>query len=331
MGISIFDIKEEVYKFQCRVLQSFIKLIIKDGWQEGLYKKSKNEVENRGKFQQTYKPIYSRMNDIGRENYTVEMMDVTACNEVVLHLKDYIPQIDSGTKKAIECIHRDRNDNYGHDNSNESNIEMCRNSLVALKNIEQMIKCVRDYETGIDETKRNAFWDEYSPKIKKLKTQVEEEYAKRVEMQKYIQSLANCKDYRESAKIWIRIFERFFPRGEQADFDGYYGFAKEASNAGVRKAHFEAFVGSLGKNQYEECEKYLKRIYDSSIALEESEAKTIVESINHRIGKGESIPNVLKESITKMIAQGFPIEIPEKGYILWNNKPIGGIFKLVKR
>lgn len=320
--------QSDINELKTKVLQRLFRLISKDGWQSVLFNEAKQEVETKGKFLQIYQPIYSAMKDVGVGNYTAEMMDVTAVYNAIIRLK-YCDNITKKTSNALDQVHKGRNKCYGHENTNEDESELYAGCLMELERIEELLRCIRDDEWRIiEESQRNALWIEYSPQIKKLRTLIREEFIKRANVLKDIQNLVDCKNYNESLEIWIKIVEKFFPRGEQADYSGYYEFARDASSAGVRKAHFEALVGSLCLNQYDEVEEYLRRIYDSPTALEEREASEIVSILNSHMSRGESIPKGMIKWITRMSEEGFPVERLDDGTLLWNKQKKGWPIKL---
>ncbi len=72
----------DVVKLRSNVCQDFLRMILKDNWQEPLWNIVQREVET-GNYRDKYIKAYNRMLDKGIDAYSVDDMDVSFIFQVV--------------------------------------------------------------------------------------------------------------------------------------------------------------------------------------------------------------------------------------------------------
>ena len=315
----------DVIKLRCNACQDFLKMIIADGWQQFIYSKAKNEIDNNGRYKDKYISAYEKMREIGVENYSVDDMDVTFISEIVHGCRSIAPTNEK-TRKGIEQLTEDRN-LTNHSNENEEAEELYLRGLLALCNLKSFIRTVDKFETTIDDVKRIEYRSNYSKKIDELKDILDEEriclIQKRKEIDHDIQRLLNCNSEEQRLNVWCELSKLYMDRywKLEKDYDRYNEFMVKASDAGIREAHNDAAnYFFLKKKDYVEGEKRLFMLFDSFEKLPASVAKSIMDTLNDYLLQGNVLTEGMAKLIDGIVEQGYPISRRDDGVYLWERK-----------
>lgn len=315
----------DVIKLRCNVCQDFLKLIIADNWQQFIYEKAKKEIDNNGRYKDKYISAYEKMREIGIDNYSIDSMDVTFISEIVHGCKEIAPTNDR-TRKSIEQLVEDRN-LMNHSNENEEPEELYLQSLLALCNLKNFIKAVDKFETNIEDNVRIEYRRKYMKLIDDLKDTLDEErillIQKRKDILKDVQRILDCTDEKQRLSKWCELDRLYMDRywKLENDRDRYMEFIISASDAGIREAHSGAVnYFFIIKKDYEEGERRLFMLYESYKSLPIYESKSIIDTINGYLMKGNKLTHGMEKLIKLVIEQGYSVEKNDEGYFLWSKK-----------
>lgn len=315
----------DVIKLRCNVCQDFLKLIITDNWQQFIYEKAKKEIDNNGRYKDKYISAYEKMREIGIDNYSIDSMDVTFISEIVHGCKEIAPTNDR-TRKSIEQLVEDRN-LMNHSNENEEPEELYLQSLLALCNLKNFIKAVDKFETNIEDNVRIEYRRKYMKLIDDLKDILDEErillIQKRKNILKDVQRILDCTDEKQRLSTWWKLERLYMDRywKLENDRDRYIEFIISASDAGIREAHNGAVnYFFIVKKDYEEGERRLFMLYESYKSLPTYESKSIINTINGYLMKGNKLTHGMEKLIKLVIEQGYSVEKNDEGYFLWSKK-----------
>lgn len=315
----------DVIKLRCNVCQDFLKLIITDNWQQFIYEKAKKEIDNNGRYKDKYISAYEKMREIGIDNYSIDNMDVTFISEIVHGCKEIAPTNDR-TRKSIEQLVEDRN-LMNHSNENEEPEELYLQSLLALCNLKNFIKAVDKFETNIEDNVRIEYRRKYMKLIDDLKDILDEErillIQKRKNILKDVQRILDCTDEKQRLSTWWKLERLYMDRywKLENDRDRYIEFIISASDAGIREAHNGAVnYFFIIKKDYEEGERRLFMLYESYKSLPTYESKSIINTINGYLMKGNKLTHGMEKLIKLVIEQGYSVEKNDEGYFLWSKK-----------
>lgn len=315
----------DVIKLRCNVCQDFLKLIITDNWQQFIYEKAKKEIDNNGRYKDKYISAYEKMREIGIDNYSIDSMDVTFISEIVHGCKEIAPTNDR-TRKSIEQLVEDRN-LMNHSNENEEPEELYLQSLLALCNLKNFIKVVDKFETNIEDNVRIEYRRKYMKLIDDLKDILDEErillIQKRKNILKDVQRILDCTDEKQRLSTWWKLERLYMDRywKLENDRDRYIEFIISASDAGIREAHNGAVnYFFIIKKDYEEGERRLFMLYESYKSLPTYESKSIINTINGYLMKGNKLTHGMEKLIKLVIEQGYSVEKNDEGYFLWSKK-----------
>lgn len=315
----------DVVKLRCNACQDFLKMVIVDGWQHKLYEKAKKEVETNGKFRDKYIAAYEKMRDIGVENYSIDEMDVTFISEIV-HCPNFIAPVKEQTRKSIEQLTIDRN-LTNHSSENEGDEELYLRGLLALCNLKDFIRTVDRFEIGINDEARRMYRRQYAKKIDELKDVLDTERIKLIEKYKAFQldinKILECKDEEGRLSLWCDIEKNYSDRYTriEKDYETFYEFVVEASDAGIPEAHGSAInYYLLIKKDYDEVERRLGIMVESFELLPPYEAKSIIDVINMYLMEGNTLTENMQALVAKIRTQGYCVEKDDKGYFSWSQK-----------
>ena len=299
----------DVERLRTKVLQGFLKLILCDSWQEKLYNKVKDIVEAKKTYWQMYKDAFSVMRNVGYLNYTVDLMDDSFINQVVLYCPTIIHTIDKTTNRYFKDLIKDRNTTK-HSNESEPPEELYRRCLIDLDTMLRFVNTVDQMETTVDESRRLQFVQEFSSKIKSLVEQIDDERISSIqiykEMDRDIQEIIQSPN---QLVAWNKKVEQYRKRFWSADDspDRFFGFIVRASDAGIAFAHHEAALFFLHKKQYEEMERRLWMSIDvREKNLSISDANSILGTINDYLYYGNEITPGMMRLIDE-INERFPV------------------------
>ena len=315
----------DVIKLRCNVCQDFLKLIIDDNWQQFIYEKAEKEIDSNGRYKDKYISAYEKMREIGIDNYSIDNMDVTFISEIVHGCKEIAPT-DDRTRKNIEQLVEDRN-LINHSNENEEPEELYLQGLLALCNLKNFIKAVDKFEINIQDNVRIEYRRKYVKLIDDLKDILDEErillIQKRKNILKDVQRILDCTDEKQRLSTWWKLERLYMDRywKLENDRDRYMEFIISASDAGIREAHNGAvnYFFIINKD-YEEGERRLFMLYESYKSLPTYESKSIINTINGYLMKGNKLTHGMEKLIKLVIEQGYSVEKNDEGYFLWSKK-----------
>lgn len=315
----------DVIKLRCNVCQDFLKLIIDDNWQQFIYEKAEKEIDSNGRYKDKYISAYEKMREIGIDNYSIDNMDVTFISEIVHGCKKIAPT-DDRTRKNIEQLVEDRN-LINHSNENEEPEELYLQGLLALCNLKNFIKAVDKFEINIQDNVRIEYRRKYVKLIDDLKDILDEErillIQKRKNILKDVQRILDCTDEKQRLSTWWKLERLYMDRywKLENDRDRYMEFIISASDAGIREAHNGAVnYFFIIKKDYEEGERRLFMLYESYKSLPTYESKSIINTINGYLMKGNKLTHGMEKLIKLVIEQGYSVEKNDEGYFLWSKK-----------
>ena len=315
----------DVIKLRCNVCQDFLKLIIDDNWQQFIYEKAEKEIDSNGRYKDKYISAYEKMREIGIDNYSIDNMDVTFISEIVHGCKEIAPT-DDRTRKNIEQLVEDRN-LINHSNENEEPEELYLQGLLALCNLKNFIKAVDKFEINIQDNVRIEYRRKYVKLIDDLKDILDEErillIQKRKNILKDVQRILDCSDEKQRLSTWWKLERLYMDRywKLENDRDRYMEFIISASDAGIREAHNGAVnYFFIIKKDYEEGERRLFMLYESYKSLPTYESKSIINTINGYLMKGNKLTHGMEKLIKLVIEQGYSVEKNDEGYFLWSKK-----------
>lgn len=305
---------EDVFNLVNHSLQDFVKLVIKENWQEDIYLKAQNEVINNRGYKDKYISVYNYMRDYGVSFYSIEHMDTTFISELVHGCRHIVPT-KKETLKAIERLVEDRNIK-GHFSGNEDEDEMYLIGLLTLVDLKKFVKIVDNYEITIDEQSRLSYRQRYVKLIDDLKDLLDEERIELVQVVKGIKKDVNkILTSDDPLSTWLDIYEiyhkRYYFLKEKNNI--YEQFIVASSDAGIQSAHSHACTLFVYKKDVKEFEKRIRMLFDSYNYLTVGDVKGILRNINHYIMCGNIMTDKIYEIIQKVISKGFEIEKNENG------------------
>lgn len=94
----------DVVKLRCNACQDFLRMILKEGWQQKLYDKAHYEVSNNTRYKDKYIATYEHMRDSENAiaNFSVDDMDVTLITELVVTHFVGIESVERATCNALK-------------------------------------------------------------------------------------------------------------------------------------------------------------------------------------------------------------------------------------
>ena len=302
----------DIITLRSHICQDFLKLVIVPGWQQSLYSAAAKEIT--GKYRGSYKPIYDKMRDVGIENYTVDMMDVTGISLVI----NYCPTIVSVSNKTRELLREvtnDRNLNQ-HSCGNEDTEELYLQALLDLCVLLRFVRTVDNTEISIDNDKRLAFRQKYVKECDTLKDIIDEERISLIKFDKDIQQdIDLIKNSSEPAKMWSKIIEARSDRAWHIEKNPEieFKFAVRASDAGIPFAHSYAASYYLYEKNYPEVEKRIAMMLQADTVNPVSKVCAIIDKINDLLKKRASISNELIEKLMDICPDGYKIVLEKNG------------------
>ena len=306
---------EDVRKLRCNACQDFLRMILKEGWQQKLYDKAYYAVTNNTVYKKNYIAVYEEMRNSvhGIDNYSVDKMDVTIITELILsnRFKGIEPVADE-TRDAMRKL-RDNRNIKDHSNENEEPKVLYLRGLIALCNLRDFVRTVDKKEKRIEDEKRLAYRQKYIPLIDSLQELLDEERIELIQkeknMRRDIQRVLNSDD---QLKTWVDIYEHYMNRYEKVEHNhkALNEFIVCASDLGVVYAHLLAASLFLYSNRdYEEAERRILMLCESKIELTTYDVHGILDIINQIDKKTEGIQKIIKDLQEK----GFEIEQYENG------------------
>lgn len=305
----------DVKKLICNACQDFLKMIISPGWEKIVYQQAENEVNNNGKYRDKYIAAYSKMREVGFENYRIEDMDVTFLVELVMNCRTII-HIQKATRNALLNIKDDRN-LEGHSNQNEPEEELYMRSLSALYNLKRFIETVDMKETSIDDSLRKAYRQKYSKKIEELKVIINNEHLNSIwlikNMDRDIEKVLRCENQSsEWSKVSKMYRDRYWYLEEERGI--YFEFCVRASDAGVIAAHSDAVDYFRLIGDYDEMERRMFMMYQAYELMPPLEVKHFLYRINNYFDNTGIITDGMRKIIDGMRKQGNKIIQTDEGY-----------------
>lgn len=267
------EICDEIKDLIQIALQDFLDLIVKDKWQDKLYLKAKNAVNNnirRTKYKNVYITL-DKMDD--KSKFKTKDMDTTLIVEVTYYddlgnkdqknKTDRFVKITPKTQIAIYNLSQARN-SLSHKSGNESSKKLYKNGLVALQHLSDFIEIVDCYELSIDELKRNTFKKKFEKPIEKLNDLLEVAHTQIKLTEKIQNDIQHISESSNPDQAWLTISDPYYrnwkpPMGEEE----YITFITEAAKAGIVQAYPSAADYYFTVKDYDMAEKYLSYLYQN--------------------------------------------------------------------
>lgn len=313
----------DVVKLRCNVCQDFLKLVVVDDWKDRLYTRAEQQVKNNLRYKDNYKPIYNKMRDMGKDQYSIDEMDVTAISMIIQYCPDVTTACGS-TKDAVRQLTLDRNVTF-HSSENEPDDELYLRGILSLYNLRTFVSSVDMCETSIPDPIRQDFRIRSIKKIESLKEILDDERIELVQinkqMNKHINMILSSDNPLDK---WVDIRKFYWDQDtltENGHHDLDITFVLKASDLGVKEAHIPAAI--YCNKDLKSFEHRLLLAYNATITnRNDLIAVGIVNEINHYLSK--RYEHILTEQmqiiINGLIEKGYPVTISDDGYILWNGK-----------
>ena len=301
----------DVVKLRCNACQDFMSMIVTPGWQEKLYKRAKDAVENK-KNENNYIDAYEKMRDKGIQNYDVTDMDVSFIVVVVRFCQDVF-QVEKATREAMIKLKDDRNVTF-HSDENEEEDELYLRALISLCDLRNFVKTVDRYETTIEDDKRLEYRNKYMPMIDELQDLLDDERIQLVqdkkERKKDIQRILNSSD---PDKEWMDVLEvrHTTQLSNHRDMAGYQQFMSEAAEAGIVQAYPHAITFFLINHDYDNAEYYLNQLYVQG-KVRHPNPKEVMELADIYFRKLSTRPGDGQKLIDKLMERG-DVHLSEDG------------------
>lgn len=310
----------DVTALRCKMCQGFLKLILKDGWQNELYQKAEKEIKGQTRFKDKYIPVYENMRDKGIENFYVDDMDITIINELVnagnAGSFSAIKRCQKPTQTALKSLTSDRNLS-NHLNENEDPEELYLHGLISLINLRDFVRTVDKTETDIDNEKRLAFRQEYMPAIEQLKNLLDSERIELVQQEKAMRNdIQKILDSNNPMEMWANIAGLYLERTISVDkgSDIYYKFAVLASDAGLKYAYESAAYYYIWfTKDYKEFERRLFILFNEPEMTMNNKAYALTKLINQYIRLGNTPTNGMIQILDEIDKGGYPVTLMEDG------------------
>lgn len=312
-----------VVKLRCNACQDFLKMIIKEGWQEKIYNKAKNEVTNKTRYMNTYIAEYEKMRDKGYENYTIDDMDVSFIYTIVKFNQGLIENVDDYTLNMFSIVKEDRN-GTDHSSENEEAEELYLRALLSLVDLKNLVRSIDKNVKSISDEERLAYRQKYVNEIEKMKALLDDERIELIQRDKsIIKDIDRILFSENPLNAWCEVYGLYMNRDWKLEKnpEGLFKFVVKASDAGIPYAHSYAANYFFNiKKDYVEGEKRLLMLLESPIGSEAYECKSVVDYINGYLSGGNQITDGMLELIEKVKSKGYAIIKNEEGYYEWPKK-----------
>lgn len=323
VGMNVRNRMADVAKLRCNVCQDFLEMVITPGWQQKLYNKAKDAVENK-KYADNYIAAYEKMRNYGIDKYKIVDMDVSIIIQIVRFCKEIVT-VKSLTKDAIIKLKEDRNEN-DHSTHNEKDEELYLRGLLALCDIRDFIRTVDRYEDSIPDEKRREFREKYIYMLDELQDTLDDERISLIQSRKeMIKDIKKIIESSDSDSTWTEINGLYLNRFMKVNknIDSYNQFLFEAAEAGVEQAYSALADSYYIREKYDDAEYYLHLLYQlkdrnrhdvhSMMCL----ADIYFKGLSKRTGDGHEV-------IKKLISEGYNIIKSEDGkrYELISKSPV---------
>lgn len=319
--MNIRNRKADVAKLRCNVCQDFLKLVMKEGWQQILYKKAegeiKKEIAKKPNYAINYRGAYEKMRDVGIDNYKFEDMDITIMNQIINYMPELV-SIHNNIKKIFIDILDDRKI-YSHSHENESDEELFLQELLALYHLKYYVKSLDDITIDIPDRIKLEYRQKYVNAITELIDKLDEERIELVQiykdMDKDIQLVLNCEDEKERHNKWCSVWEKQFKACYGSighhDISRHFDFFKRASDAGIKEAYLDTLYFYVSKKDFENLEQNIILIYKTYEPTKI--AYKVIDSINEFVKNQVELTDNLKNIINELKQKGCKITQNKEG------------------
>ncbi len=239
---------KDVSNLRSEVCQEFIRMILKEGWQQLLYDYAQDAVVNNRKWADKCRAVYRDMRDNGIEAYPIEKMDVT----LIFYMMTIPPMYFSGIKpicdhtlKAMRTVKDDRNEDF-HSGGHEEPDELYLCGLLALCHLRTFVQTVDEKEVTIEDGQRLAYCQNYISRIKELMDLLDKERIELIQrtrdIEQDVQKLLNSESQARMEYVWDIIFKKYQDRyylelREGKEYPDFLDFLERASDAGITMAY----------------------------------------------------------------------------------------------
>ena len=309
----------DVVKLRNNVLQDFMEMILRPGWQQKFYAKAKNEVVNNTRYKNNYIAAYEKMRDKGYENYSVKDMDVSIIYQIVKYVKNITLSVDDYTLRIIESIKNDRN-LTNHSSENETPEELYLRGLVALIDLRELVCSVDKNITAIDDNTRLNYRQKYVKAIEEMKDLLDDERIELVQSVKNIKrDIANIQNSKNPLQEWITVQGNYSDRWLKLHQgrEGYFRFIRMASDAGIQEAHYHAALCEKIENNCSGVEYRLLLEYEGLEKTGEFDfyyAEKTLDLINWCLEQSNyTLTPGLEKIINKISSIGFQVKKTDAG------------------
>lgn len=252
----------DVVKLRCNACQEFMKYVLKESWQEELYEIARDAVEKK-RHADNYISAFEKMRTIGKNNYSVEDMDVSFITTIVQYCRSLV-SVNNNTVKALVALKNDRNDT-SHSDENEEPEELYLRALLSLCDLRIFIRTVdREEINSIDDEDRMKYRQKYLGLIDDLQDLLDEERIELIQKKKARKKDIQCiLDSEDPKGTWIKLLEMYHKKDSlyRNDMNECITFIVEAAEAGVEEAYESVADYYYLNKEYDLAEKYLRMLY----------------------------------------------------------------------
>lgn len=302
----------DVVELRNHVCQGFMKMITADNWRETLYCFVQDEINKPHK--NNYIEQYKKIRKKGIENYSIDDMDVP----FIVNIIQFCPQIATATKESKLSLRHIKEDRHitNHSSENEPDEELYLRALISLRDLQNFLHTVDDYETAISDEKRSQFVRVYSKEIDDLKLKIYNDCIELFQIKKDIQQILSSENQED---IFYQVYEVYIKRWSLSAEDKYKWrlFVIEASNAGINCAHGYAANAFLFLKDIDSATHCYEMMIEGPDSISVSVAHQITDFVNDLYIKGEKPTERMLQLVKRVKEQGYDIEETTTG-IIWN-------------
>ena len=314
-AIEAKHVRTDVDELRTHFLQDYIKLKLFDGWQDELNSVLPKLTNSTDKSR--YSKISDKMDEVGPNNYTVDMMDVSAISTLIFYpvTKLFKHIIPDEVKNQLVFIKEDRNNSSPHSGYNEQPIDLLVDLHSNLNNIKTVLSTIYKVDVSVPGKERADFRKKYNSLIKLIKSEITisiDYYSMKSEVDAVIKTIAESSDPSSQFLSTLNILKDSYRITEKDDTKLNY-YITTASDAGIPAAHLiAAEISSKDEEKYDRllmCVTNIERI-DSETAQQ------IVNMINEWRRSQQKSNDKIEKILDIIRSSGANIELTENGYEL---------------
>ena len=334
--MEIKSIMDSIDELRLKIGQSFLEMVLEEGWQKSLFEYSKKQMNNKNNpFYENYRRVFYEMakNDTSPDSFSCEKMDITMINTVfhtplikknhnsLINKNDIVDKERLRILDMMGTIAEDKNETQSHRTGHEDEKTLFQRASIYLRDLSDFLETVSKDRT-IDADSIQQYVQQFYPEIELISSRLEEERFFYEKVEDDINSLLQANKTKNAVSSveyindWHRKQMEYMKRYCNDSNDSkekYYCFITKASDAGITSAHSEAALYYLEKGNIEEYEKRLRMMLQDS-GNSRPCVKMILDIANKYIWKKGKVSDTINEIVKKLEDGGHTMLIDEYGY-----------------